>query len=227
MRPGGFLLVALLALMFSTPAVAQEGSSEEPVLEQATVRVTPSPDGAEVIERIAVAGATGGRIEHVLARYGDAEVEDLAVRAAGRELAFERERGETLDKIYISVPEGSGETFDYEISYHYGAVDRVPLVTPTVLTPDDTDSVNVVVAVPEGRYLLDSFPVIEPGGNGTASASMTSFPSFVSYELSATPGGIFTGANAYTALALAVIVGCVLGLLLYDRGTGRGEVANA
>lgn len=116
MRLGVFLPAALLALMFSTPAVAQEGSSEEPVLEQATVRVTPSPDGAEVIERVAVAGATGGRIEHVLARYGDAEVEDLAVRAAGRELAFERNRGETLDKIYISVPEGSGETFDYEIS---------------------------------------------------------------------------------------------------------------
>jgi hypothetical protein len=56
---------------------------------------------------------------------------------------------------------------------------------------------------------------------------MTSFPSFVSYELSATPTGLFTSTNAYTALALVVIVGGVLGLLLYDRRTGRGEVANA
>jgi hypothetical protein len=81
--------------------------------------------------------------------------------------------------------------------------------------------------VPEGRYLLDSFPVVESGGNGTASASMTSFPSFVSYELSATPTGLLTSTNAYTALALVIIVGSVLGLLLYDRRTGRGEVANA
>jgi hypothetical protein len=230
MRFGVFLLASLLALMLSAPAVAQEDSSGKgPVLEKATVRVTPSPDGAEVMERVAVAGAAeGGRIEHVLARFGTAEVEDLAIRAGGRELAVERERGENLDKIFVSVPEGSGGTFDYEVSYRYaGAAGRVPLVTPTVLTPDDTSSVNVEVVVPEGRYLLDSFPVLEPGGDGPASASMTSFPSFVSYELSATPTGLFTSTNVYTALALVVIVGAVLGLLLYDRRTGRGEVANA
>jgi hypothetical protein len=229
MRLGVFLLASLLALMFTTPAVAQEGSSEEPVLEQATVRVTPSPDGAEVMEQIAVAGAAEGeRIEHVLAQFGTAEVEDLEIRAGGRELAVERERGESLDKVFVSVPEGSGGTFDYGVSYRYaGAAGRVPLVTPTVLTPDDTSSVNVEVVVPEGRYLLDSFPVVEPGRNGTASASMTSFPSFVSYELSATPTRLLTSTNAYTALALVIIVGCVLGLLLYDRRTGRGEVANA
>jgi hypothetical protein len=225
MRLGVFLLASLLALMLSAPAVAQE----EPVLEKATVRVTPSPDGAEVMERVAVAGAAeGGKIEHVLAQFGTAEVEDLAIRAGGRELAVERERGESLDKIFVSVPEGSGGTFDYEISYRYaGPAGRVPLVTPTVFTPDETSTVNVEVVVPEGRYLLDSFPVVESSGNGTASASMTSFPSFVSYELSATPTVLFTSTNVYTALALVIIVGCVLGLLLYDRRTGRGEVANA
>src|SRR5215218_6553842 len=231
MRLRVFLLASLLALMLSAPAVAQEedSSGKGPVLEKATVRVTPSPDGAEVIERVAVAGAAeGGRIEHVLARFGNAEVEDLAIRAGGRELEVERERGESLDKVLVSVPEGSGGAFDYEVSYRYaGATGRVPLVTPTVLTPDDSSSVNVEVVVPEGQYLLDSFPVVEPGGNGTASASMTSFPSFVSYELSATPTGLFTSTNAYTALALVIIVGGVLGLLLYDRRTGRGEVANA
>lgn len=225
MRLGVFLLASLLALMLSAPAVAQE----EPVLEKATVRVTPSQDGAEVMERVAVAGAAeGGKIEHVVARFGTAEVEDLAIRAGGRELAVERERGESLDKIFVSVPEGSDGTLDYEISYRYaGQAGRVPLVTPTVFTPDDSSSVNVEVVVPEGRYLLDSFPVVESSGNGTASASMTSFPSFVSYELSATPTVLFTSTNVYTALALVIIVGCVLGLLLYDRRTGRGEVANA
>jgi hypothetical protein len=229
MRLGFILFVSLLALVLSAPAVAQEDSSGKGlVLEKATVRVTPSPDGAEVMERVAVAGAAeDGKIEHVLARFGTAEVEDLAIRTGEREPAVERERGENLEKVFVSVPEGSGGTFYYEISYRYGGVDRVPLVTPTVLTPDDSDSVNVEVVVPEGRYLLDSFPVLESGGDGPVSTSMTSFPSFVSYELSSTPGGIFTGANAYTALALAVIVGCVLGLLIYDRRTGRGEVANA
>src|SRR5215212_9427321 len=85
MRLGVFLLASLLALMLSAPAVAQEDSSgKAPVIDKATVRVTPSPDGAEVNERVAVAGATGGSIEHVLARFGDAEVEDLTVTAGGR-----------------------------------------------------------------------------------------------------------------------------------------------
>ena len=133
-----------------------------------------------------------------------------------------------MDKVFVPVPEGVRGTFDYEVSYRYaGGVERVPLVTPTVLTPDDSSSVNIEVVVPEGQYLLDSFPVVEPGGDGPASANMTSFPSFVSYELSATPTRIFTSTNIYTALALVVIAGCVLGLLLYDRRAGRGEVANA
>jgi hypothetical protein len=228
MRFRVLLLASLLALMFSAPAVAQDESSG-PVLEKATVRVTPSPDGAEVIERVAVTGASeGGEIEHVLARFGDAGVEDLAIRTGGREVAVESERGETLDKVFVSVPEEVRGTFDYEVSYRYsGGAERVPLVTPTVLAPDDSSSVNVEVVVPEGRYVLDSFPVVEPSGDGLASASMTSFPSFVSYELSATPTRFFTSTNIYTALALVVIVGCVLGLVLYDRRTGRGEVANA
>src|SRR3712207_4866606 len=223
------LLASLLTLMFSAPAAAQDDSSGEgPVLEKAKVRVTPSPDGAEVMERVAVPGASeGGRIEHVLARFGNVGVENLTVRTGGREVAVERERGETLDKVFVSVPEEVSGTFDYEVSYRYGGgAERVPLVTPTVLTPDDSSSVNVEVVVPEGRYLLDSFPVVEPSGDRLASASMTSFPSFVSYELSATPTRIFTSTNVYTALALVMIVGCVLGLLLYDRRTGRGEVAN-
>jgi hypothetical protein len=231
MRFTVLLLASLLALVFSAPAVAQEESSGEgPVLKKATVRVTPSSDAAEVMERVAVTGAAeGGRIEHVLARFGDVGVEDLTVRSGGREVAVEHERGETLDKVFISVPEEVRGTFDYEVSYRYGGgAERVPLVTPTVLTPDDTSGVNVEVVVPEGQYLLDSFPVVEASGDGLASASMTSFPSFVSYELSATPTRIFTSTNVYTALALVVIVGCVLGLLLYDRRTGRGgEVANA
>jgi hypothetical protein len=83
MRFRVLLLASLLALMFSAPAVAQDESSG-PVLEKATVRVTPSPDGAEVIERVAVTGTSeGGEIEHVLARFGDAGVEDLAIRTGG------------------------------------------------------------------------------------------------------------------------------------------------
>jgi hypothetical protein len=229
MRFTVLLLASLLALLFSAPAVAQEESSGEgPVLKKAAVRVTPSPDAAEVMERVAVTGAAeGGRIEHVLARFGDVGVEDLTVRSGGREVAVEHERGETLDKVFVSVPAEARGTFEYEVSYRYGGgVERVPLVTPMVLTPDDTSSVNVEVVVPEGQYLLDSFPVVEASGDRLASASMTSFPSFVSYELSATPTRIFTSTNVYTALALVVIVGCVLGVLVYDRRTGRGEVAN-
>jgi hypothetical protein len=229
MRFTVLLLASLLALLFSAPAVAQEESpGEGPVLKKAAVRVTPSPDAAEVMERVAVTGAAeGGRIEHVLARFGDVGVEDLTVRSGGREVAVEHERGETLDKVFVSVPAEARGTFEYEVSYRYGGgVERVPLVTPMVLTPDDTSSVNVEVVVPEGQYLLDSFPVVEVSGDRLASASMTSFPSFVSYELSATPTRIFTSTNVYTALALVVIVGCVLGVLVYDRRTGRGEVAN-
>ena len=223
------LLASLLALLIMASAVSAQETSDGPVLQEASVRVVQDRAGAEVTERLVVTGGGEG-VEHVLARFGRTEVEGLTVEAGGRELDVVRERGDLVDRISVPVVGDSGERFEYEVSYSYpGSAEggKVPLVVPAAPTADDAAVVTVDLLLPEGRYLRDSFPVIEPGEGGNPGASMTSFPSFVSYEVGSSPGSLLTASNVYTALALMFIVGCVLGLLLYDRRSGRREVAHA
>jgi hypothetical protein len=223
-----FLAPMLLVLLYSAPALAQGGPTGpgkgDPVVEGAEIQVRPDWDGVDVIERITVANAGGlEKIEHIFTRLDDAGAEDFAVTAGGRELAVDRAEGDLIDKVVVSLPRGASGDFAYEISYRYpeGADSaRVPLVVPTVPTVDDARSVELELYVPEGRYLHGSFPVIDSGSTGAVSTDMVGFPNYSSYELGSTPAGILTRSNLYTALALAIIFGCVFGLLLYDRRSG-------
>lgn len=223
------LLVPMLVFLFSAPVLAQGdgGSTPEkgaPTLKQASIRVTPGQDGVEVVERITLSNVQGlEEVEHVFTRLGDAEAEDLSVTAGGRELAVDRERGDLIDRIVVSPPRGASGDFSYEVSYRYPeSADsaRVPLVVPTVPPSGDANSVTLELAVPEGRYLLESFPVIDSGNTGVVRTSMIGFPNYSSFELGSSPIGIFTRSNVYTALAIALILVCVGGLLLYDRRSG-------
>lgn len=220
-------LASFVVLLVAAPATSAQESSDGPALREASVRVSPGQGGTEVTERLAVTGAGGESIDHVLARFGSAEVEDLTVRSGNREPEVSREPGELVENISIPVPANTTGGFEYEVSYTYSAgteAGRVPLVVPTAPTTGDAAVVTVDLTLPQGRYLGDSFPVMESSGEGGVSgARMTSFPGFVSYEVGTSPVGILTAANAYTALVLALIVGCVFVLLLYDRRSGRGE----
>lgn len=219
------VFVAVVFLSFAAPAVAQEGTPTlqegDPVVERANIRVTPGGDGAGVVEQITVSNAErlGGEVEHILTRFeGAGDVEDLAVTAGGRELEVEREEGGVVDRLLVPLPEGTSGEFGYEVSYRYaGGSERVPLVVPAIPTMGDANSIALELVVPEGRYLRDSFPVIESGDSGTVSTDMIGFPNYTSFVLGSSPVGVFTRSNAYTALALVVIVGCIAGIFLYDR----------
>lgn len=204
------------------------------MVERANIRVTPGGDGAEVVERITLSNAErlGGEVEHILTRFeGAGEVEDLVVTSGGRELEVERQEGGAVDRLFVSLPEGTSGEFEYGISYGYaGGSERVPLVVPAVTTVGDANSIGLELVVPEGRYLRDSFPVIQSGDSGTVSTDMIGFPNYTSFAFGSSPVGVFTRSNAYTAFALVVIVGCIAGIFLYDRRsarvTERKEAAN-
>lgn len=224
------VFVVVMVLAIAAPAIAQEGAPTpqegDPVVERADIRVAPGGDGAEVVERITLSNAErlNGEVEHILTRFeGAGGVEGLAVTARGRELQVEREEGELVDRVLVSLPEGTSGEFAYEVSYRYaGGSERVPLVVPTVPTMGDANDVALEVVVPEGGYLLDSFPVIQSGGSGTVGTEMIGFPNYTSFVLGSSPGGVFTRTNLYTALAVAVILGCIAGILLYDRRSAKG-----
>lgn len=196
------LLAPLLASLIMASAVWAQEPSDGPVLQEASVRVVQNRAGAEVTERLVVTGGGKG-VEHVLARFGGTEVEGLTVEAGGRYLDVVRERGDLVDRVSVSIVGGSGDRFEYETSYSGSAEGgKVPLLVPAAPTAGDAAVVTVDLALPEGRYLRESFPVIESGEGGNLGASMTSFPSFVSYEVGSSPGSLLTASNAYTALAL-------------------------
>jgi hypothetical protein len=220
-------IFASVVLLLSLPvaASAQDGASPsggtDPVLREASIRLSPDGDGVEVIERIALSNIGGlDRVDHIFTRFGEAGPEDLVVRAGGRELSVDRTEGDVLDKIAVPVPQGTNGDLAYEISYRYpegGDAAKVPLVVPTIPPAGDANSVTVRLAVPEGRYLQSSFPLVRSGDTGVVETSMIGFPNYSSFVLDASPAGIITRSNAYTALGVVVILGCIAGMLLYDR----------
>lgn len=195
-------------------------------MEETEIGITPGQYGTGVVERITLGNVEGleGQVEHIFTRFGDTRAEDLVVEAEGQELEVDHQEGDLVDRVFVSVPEGTTGDFSYEVSYVYlegGDSARVPLVVPTVTTAGDTNSVALELTVPEGRYLHGSFPVITSGNSGTIGTDMISFPNYASFELGTSPIGIFTRSNVYTVVGIALILGFIVAPLLYERRTRK------
>ncbi|WKA59166.1 hypothetical protein QWY16_03170 [Planococcus shenhongbingii] len=207
-------MTLLFLSAFTIPAFAAEAP---PILEKGIIEVTVGSEGSDVTEQLTLtnlAGFPDGTVEHVFTNLGSTS--DLTITADGEELDFEVVEDEIINKVIVTLPEGAGDGFSYNISYSYtGSENRIPIVIPAASTDGNGNDVLLRVTIPEGQYLQSSFPIIDVGETGTLEEYMMNVPNFVNLEISSAPPGFINPINLWTLFGLVIILGFI-GAMAYS-----------
>ena len=217
-----FLLTIFILLMSSTSAFAEDA---KPFLKSATLDITVSESGNQVTETVTLSNIEGFEnrtIEHIFTNLGD--ISDLSFISNGNNLDFEIKEDKTVNRLLIQIPEGISNEFSYEISFnHSGEKLKIPMIIPSVSSDGNGNDVLLKVTIPNGKYLHDSFPIIDSGKSGSIEEYMMNIPNFVNLEISNSPSGLFTKSNMYTALGLFIILGTIA-LWLVNESNSKQKV---
>ncbi|RFU65049.1 hypothetical protein [Peribacillus glennii] len=220
------LLAAVMLLVVGT-ASAEEA---KPILDSGKLKVA-YDNGVNVSEEITIANAEAiqkGALLHTVSKIDGGQAENLVFESNGQELQYERKEGKSVDKVTVSLPDGIKGNFTYKISYKNpnAEAEKIPFVIPAVNSAGNGNVVSLTVNLPEGKYLHESFPIIDSGDTGTLKEHMMNIPSYVGLETGSSPAGLFTRSNLYTFLGLAVILGIIAAWLISERKSKAGEAVN-
>ncbi|WP_409288283.1 hypothetical protein [Peribacillus sp. SCS-37] len=215
-------------LLFSVSTVsAEEGT---PILKSANLEVT-YEDVIKVTEIITISNSESipqGTLEHIVTNIGGTGFEDLVINGEDQKLTYELNKGNSVNRVLVSLPEGSEGDFTYTVTYQYSDTDteKIPFVVPAVNTAGDGNVVALNINLPKGKYLHESFPIIDSGASGMVKEDMMNVPSYVNLKTGSSPAGLFTTSNLYTFFGLAVILGIILAWIISERKSKGGEVVN-
>lgn len=220
------LLFGIILLSVSTVS-AEEGT---PVLKSANLEVI-YEDVIKVTEIITISNSEGipeGTLEHIVTKIGGTQFEDLVINGEDHELTYELNEGNSVNRVLVSLPEGIKGEFTYTVTYQYSdtGTEKIPFVVPAVNTAGDGNVVALNINLPKGKYLHESFPIIDSGDSGMVKEDMMNVPSYVNLETGSSPAGLFTTSNLYTFFGLAVILGIILAWIISERKSKGGEVVN-
>jgi hypothetical protein len=203
-----FLFTILILLMSSTSALAVDA---KPFLKSATLDITVSESGNQIKETVTLSNIEGFEnrtIEHIFTNLGD--ISDLSFSSNGENLDFEIKEDKTVNRLLIQFPEEISNEFTYEIAFnHLGEKLKIPMIIPSVSSDGNGNDVLLKVTIPNGKYLHDSFPIIDSGKTGSIEEYMMNIPNFLNLEISESPSDFFTKSNMYTALGLFIILGTI------------------
>ncbi|MCQ6268359.1 hypothetical protein M1K46_22490 [Fictibacillus sp. WQ 8-8] len=214
--------------LFSGSAVAAEVS---PIIKSADIDVALESGKVNVTEHFTISHAEAiknGELEHILTTSENKTAKDLTITSSNKNLQFDKKEGKVLQKIQVKLPDGVKGQFDYEIKYHYVSEEltKIPLVIPAINAEGTGNGVTLKVDLPEGKYLHDSFPVIDSGDSGSVQERMMNVPNYLNLKVGSSPAGFFTTSNMYTIFGLVVIFGIIVAWLLNERKSKVGGVAN-
>lgn len=220
------LLFGVMLLSINTVS-AEEAT---PVLKSANLEVM-YEDVIKVTEKITIANSEAiheGTLEHIVTKIGGARFEDLVINGEDQELTYELNEGNSVNRVLVSLPEGSKGEFTYTVSYQFSDTrnEKIPFVVPAVNTAGNGNVVSLSINLPKGKYLHESFPIIDSGDSGMVKEDMMNVPSYVNLATGSSPAGLFTTSNLYTFFGLAVILGIILAWIISERKSKGGEVVN-
>jgi hypothetical protein len=214
----------LAAVVLSSAALAQEGGGSLK-LGSANVDITPAQPGkvVQVREEIELGGEAQGLVENVSPVLPGAQINNLRIIAAGKEVRPTVKADAGLRTVSFQPPEG--KPVSYEVRYEVATTgSRIPLLVPAY-AGGGSQVVDLVCHVPGGYYLQGSpFPAVS-GSEGDVGRKLQAVPMFADFTIAQSPPGIFTSFNiAGGAVILVVVVLSVLVVFVESRAARRGEV---
>lgn len=200
----------------------------KPILKKASIEVSPNQDGVEVVEQITltnVEAVKNGKIEHLLTLFENIEVQNIDIKSGDQKLTVDTVEGTMIDKLIVSVPQGTTGDFSYSISYHIAKnadSSKVPIIVPAIASDGKGNFVSLKLNIPDGQYLQESFPLLNAGDTGSLQNDYMNIPNFLNVQIGAAPGGFFTASNIYTLIGVLIILGIMIAWIVNENKGSKG-----
>ncbi|WNS75778.1 hypothetical protein RRV45_01635 [Bacillus sp. DTU_2020_1000418_1_SI_GHA_SEK_038] len=197
--------VVLFAFSFSVV----QAEEVKPTIEKANVEIEIQDGDFAVVEHIKLLNPSSiadGKIEHSFAKIHDLKPENVEITSADHQvLKAEIQEGETLDRVFIPVPNNFTDSFEYTIKYTVSKSDdfKLPLFVPLLPGESNENNVTISFQAPEGTFVQkNSFPIVKEAKNHVEN-KLSNLPSHVNYVYSTNPT-IFHSYNIISAITIIV-----------------------
>lgn len=180
------LLVAIIYFVFSSPALAAENAT---TLKEAKISIETFDDiHYEITESISlndIEGVGHQKLLHTFSTVESSTLNDLVVLADGKELQYEWEKGNSLNKLIVQLPENSSGEFNYELKYNLSLEAEsftTPLFVPSYPSAGTSNIVHISFKAPDGESIQkNSFPVVIKKVGNEVENHIMNIPSHVKY----------------------------------------------
>ncbi|NQD65435.1 hypothetical protein HP456_05820 [Bacillus haikouensis] len=208
-------IVFILSFFLYFPASASAAGST--MLKEADISVESSIDSQYKLEEKVtlthIEESEDGMITHTFSHLKNSEIRDLEVTTDGQALQHEWEKGKTLHKLHVQVPEEAAGEFTYTLSYELNLEEdsfATSLFVPMYPAGGTNNVVHIKFSAPEGEVIhKNSFPVLTKETGNEVETGMMNIPSHVKYVYGETadPFNVFNLISwGVVAVLIAIIV---------------------
>jgi len=212
-------VVVFAILLIASVSFQQVGFAADPVsktLAKADIEVTSSGDGTyEIKEHISLKGdgeLSGDQIEHTYSKINDIDPEEVKFISDQTELSFTTDESDSLVRYFVTIPENTTDSFDYEITYNLSLEEDVfttPLFVPLHAATGQENVVKIDFETSEGNIVQrNSFPVLKKAEDNQVTSYLMNIPSHVNYIYGAEKN-IFNTFNFVSWASILVLLGII------------------
>jgi hypothetical protein len=212
-------IVFIVSFIFYLPVSASVAGST--ALKEADITVETSTAShyrlAEEVTLANVEASVNGVITHTFSNIKTSEIRDLVVTSDGQALQHEWEKGETLHKLHVQVPQDAAGDFSYTLAYELTLEEdsfATPLFVPMYPAGGTNNVVHLEFSAPEGEVIhKNSFPVLTRESGNEVETEMMNIPSRVKYVYGETANPF----NVFNLFSWGVIAALISIIILWFR----------
>jgi hypothetical protein len=225
------LFTILLFSFVSFQHVSFADDSVAKTLTKADIEITSDGNGnyqmKQVISLKGTGNLSGKKIEHTYSKINEVNPEDLQFVSNQTELEYTTKESDSLVRYFVTIPENTSDSFDYEIVYNLKVDDGVfttPLFVPLYAATGQENVVKIDFETSEGNIIQrNSFPVLKKAEDNHVTSYLMNIPSHVNYIYGANKN-IFNTFNFISWGSILVLLGIVAIWIRSELRQSKGVV---